>query len=75
MAQRYDREEQVEARGGREWRMTPEHRVDQPKWQIYSRRNRGAHVKSEVETIGGGSYDWRKDKKEREERVQQVGNQ
>ena len=55
--------------------MTPEHRVDQPKWQIYSRRNRGAHVKSEVETIGEGSYDWRKDKKEREERVQQVGNQ
>ena len=57
MVQRYDREEQVEARGGREWRMTLEHRVDQPKWQIYSRRNRGAHVKSEVETIGEGSYD------------------
>ena len=55
--------------------MTPEHRGDQSKWQVYSRKNRGARVKREVETAGEGSYNWRKDKKEREERVRQAGNQ
>ena len=66
------REEQVEVWGER---TTPEHRVDQPKWQVYSRMNRGALVKREVEIVGEGSYNWRKNKKEREGTVRQARNQ
>ena len=46
-----------------------------PRGDLYSRGNRGARVEREVETAGEGSYNWRKDKKEREGRVRQAGNQ